>query len=245
MCQLVDSQRGLLKLSHRLRHEEELGNDALRTRLRAVFERQGLSVPSPRSVGRHFSEHVDFSQLPDQDSMEFPEPVEATLNRLERDAGDLRLADPEDIALGRNDSDYHQLTDLFSRVYRRVAALDADPTAFRNADGSHSFTKLNTWASMVDNARRIIEGLSKMRNNDRMTLSILEGHTKRFAMAFTRPVASQLRAIREGLLESDDPHAARAAQQIAELLGEGVTTIMTDAAAQSLRDSREQYKLLH
>lgn len=245
LCQLGDSHRGLLRLAHRLRHEEQLGNDALRTKLRAVFERQGVMPPSPRSIGRHFADHVDFSKLPDPDALALPEPVEDQLARLERDAGELSLADPEDLALGRNDSDYHQLTDLFTRIYRRIAALDADPTAFSNQDGTHSFQKLSTWSSMIDNGRKIIEGLNKMRNNDKMTVSILESHTRKFGTAFARPVAAELRAMRDLLANSRDPAAAQVAARIDTLLTEGVKTIMTDAAVQAMRDSKEQYKLLH
>lgn len=245
LCQLGNTHRGLLRLTHRLRHEEDLGNDALRTRMRPAFERQGLVPPSPRSMGRHFDEHVDWTKLPDPDALAMPEPIEATLDRLERDIGDLRMADPEDLALGRNDSDYHQLADLFERIKRRIAALDADPTAFTNQDGTHSFTKLSTWSSMIDNARRLIEGLNKMRSSDRMTVSILEQHTQKFATAITRPVAAELRSIRDTLYTSDDPKAQFAARQISDLLTGGVTTIMRDAAVQSLRDSKDHYKLLN
>ena len=245
LCQLADTHRGLLRLTHRMRHEMELGNDALRSRVRAAFERQGITPPSPRSIGRHFNDHVDWSQLPEPDALALPEPVEATLDRLDRDIGDLRLADPEELALGRNDSDYHAMADLFERVRRRVNALDADPRAFTNADGTHSFPKLSTWSSMIDNARRIIEGLNKMRNSDRMTVSILEQHTQKFASAITRPVAAELRGIRDLLATSSDPVAQHAARQLTSLLTGGVTSIMRDAAVSSLRDSREQYKLLN
>jgi hypothetical protein len=245
LCQLTETNRGLLKLVHRFRYEEQLGNDALRTKVRGVFERQGIACPSPRSFGRHFDDHVDFSRLPDDDALAMPETLEVTLNRLETDAGELRLADPEDLALGRNNSDYHQLTALFMRLQRRIEALDQDPTAFQNADGSHSFNKLGTWASLIDGARKIVEGLNKMRNGDRMTVSILEQHTKRFATAISRPVAQELRVI-QGMLEtSADPQARQAAEAISQLLNVGVSTIMTDAAVQSLRDSKEAYKLLN
>jgi hypothetical protein len=245
LCQLAESNRGLLKLVHRYRFEEQLGNDALRTKLRPVFERQGLMPPSPRSIGRHFDDHVDFSKMPDPDALALPEPIEATLDRLDRDAEGMRLADPEDLALGRNETDYHQLSDLFVRIHRRIAALDADPTAFQHADGSHSFTKLKTWSDLIDNARKLVEGLNKMRNNDRMTVSILEAHTTKFATAITRPVATELRAIQAQLNASSSPEAHAAAQRIYELLAEGVPSIMTDAASRSLRASKEQYKLLN
>lgn len=245
ICQLADTHRGLLLIMHRLRHEEQLGDQALRNRVRAVFERQGVLCPSPRSIGRHFSEHCDFTKMPDPDALAFPTPVEVSLARMERDATGMALADPEEVALGRENSDYHQLTDLLVRLQRRIAALDADPNAFRNADGDHAFSRLSTWSSLIDNARKIVEGLNKMRNSDRMTVAILEQHTRRFAAAFTRPVASELRAIRDDLATSSDPAAQRAAARLSSLLGSGVSTIMSDAAVQSLRDSKEQYKLLN
>lgn len=245
LCQLCQRDRGLLKLVHRMRHEEELGNSALRTKVRAVFERQGQPVPSPRSFGRHFEEHVDFSRMPDPDALAMPEPVETTLHRLESDADGLRMADPEELALGRNHSDYHQLTDLFVRLTRRITALDSDPRAFINQDGSHSFQKLSTWAGLIDNARRIIEGLNKMRNSDRMTVSILETHTRRLATSFTRPVATEMRMIRDQLLTSSDPTAQRVATHMTALLDDGVPTIITDAATKAMRESREEFKLLN
>lgn len=245
LCQLTDSHRGLLTLVHRLRHEEGYGPDAIRTRIRGAFDRSGLVAPSARSIGRHFEEHVDFSQMPEPDALALPDPVEVTLERIERDTSELRILDPEDMAMGRDNSDYHQLVDLFRRLLRRVTALDEDPTAFRNADGSHAFQKLNAWTSMVDNARKIIEGLNKMRNTDRMTISILEQHTKRFATEFTRPVAGELRAIGALLSTSNDPVARAAGERIAALLNEGVRDIMTGAAVRALQESKQEYKLLN
>lgn len=245
LCQLVDTQRGLLKLAHRLRYEEELGNDPLRTRILPIFARMGQLPPSPRSIGRHFTEHVDFSKLPSEDAYAMPESIEASLERLNADAAELRATDPEEMALGDNNSDYHQLTDLFMRLQRRIAALDSDPGAFTAADGSHSFTKLRTWAALIDGARRIVEGLNKMRNSDRMTVGILEQHTRRFATEITRPVANHLRAIRNELTASSDPVAHRAVEQLTFLLDEGVTNIMVNAATQALTDVKAEYKLLN
>lgn len=245
LCQIAESHKGILQLVHRLKHEQEMTNDALAKRIQVVFERHGLEPVHARSVGRHFDNHVDFGKLVTPDAYEFPEEIQVTLERLERDTKALQTASPADVALGHHDSDYHQMADLFMRLQRRIVALDSDPTSFTNADGSHSFSKLKTWSDLIDGARKIIDGLNKMRNSDRMTASILEAHTKRFATAITRPVASQLRTIYTTLEHSNDPAARRAAELLSELLTSGVTTIMLDAAAQSLRDSREEYKLLN
>lgn len=244
LCQLVDTHRGLLRLVHRMAYEREYGAEALRNRVIAAFERHGVPCPAPRSFGRHFGSHVDFSHL-NEDALAMPEPLEVTLQRLETDTNELRLADPEDLALGRNNSDYHELSRLFLRLQRRIEALDQDPTAFTNADGSHSFSKLGTWATLIDNARKVIEGLNKMRNSDRMMVTVLEQHTKRFATAISKPVATELRDIQRLLAASKDPVAHRALAQIEALLDERVREIMTDAASHSLRMSKEQYKLLN
>lgn len=228
-----------------MKHEYALGDEALRSRVKPLFDRHGHHCPSSRAIGRHFADHVDFAMIPDADAYSLPEPIEVTLRRLDTDAKEMRLHDPEEVALGRNNSDYHQLAELLQRLQRRIEALDNDPTAFVNADGTHSFTKLNTWSGLIDNARKLVEGLNKMRNSDRMTISILEQHTKRFATAISKPVAQELRLIQGLLKTSSDPAVVQARAHINALLEQGVQGIMRDAAVHSLREAKEQYKLLN
>lgn len=218
-----------------MKHEQGLGSEAMRTRLAPVFERHGVAAPVARSIDRHFENHVDMMRF--QQSQELPE--------LVLDDIDVALTDPEELALGKNDSDYHKMAELFLRLMNRIVAIDNDPYAFIDKKGDHAFTKLSAWASMVNNARQIIEGLSKMRNQDRAIYSIIQSHTRRFATIITGPVAAELRDIQNSLLASHDPAARQAAQRISDLLNGGFTNIMATAAQESLRESKSEYKLLH
>lgn len=245
LCTLAASAPGLLKLMHAARRDEDLGNDALATRMRGAFERHGHMVPSPRAIGRHFSGHVDFAAVPAVGDFDMPDPMQVTFERLAGAEQDLTALRPEDIALGRNDSDYHSMADLFRRLMRRIASLDSDPYAFVNDDGKPSLQKLSIWSNMISGAKSIIEGLNKMRNSDRMTASILEQHTKRYATALAAPLADTIRGVRDGLRTVDDPRVRALEQRLTVLLESGVGDMFTEAAASALRETKEQYKLLH
>jgi hypothetical protein len=176
---------------------------------------------------------------------DLPDPVEARLERLAQDADSLLNSNYHNLPLGQNDSDYHNMVNLFQKLLRRIESLDADPTAFQNEDGSHGFQKLNTWSGMIANAKSILEGLSRMRNSDRMTVSILEQHTKRYAMAISGPIGLILREIRDELQGVRSDKAQALATRLTLVLDHDILQLMTDAAMRSLRESKEQYKLLN
>ena len=236
LCQLAETKPGLLRIVHRMRLKEGHGAKALHRRLQHLFERHGVELPSERAIGRHFEKHVDMAFLVEAQPVVAPK----------FDIPDMELGAFEDLATGENDSDYHHMADLFKRVVRRIAALDADPTAFLiEGTNKHAFQKLGIWSGMINNARQILESLNKMRNSDRMTVSILEQHTRKFALTLSAPMAQVLREIREDLTTVPDEKADYAVKRIEELLSERMPQIMTEAAAQAMRESKEQYKLLN
>ena len=149
------------------------------------------------------------------------------------------------IAEGKNNSDYHQLAQLLLRLTERIKAFDETADSFLGADGLICLRKLKIWSELVDQARKIIEGLNKMRNSDRMTLSILESHTARFASAALRPVATDLRAIEAELRTSLDPVSRRCAEKLSLILSGKLPEYFEGAAIASLRESQETYKLLN
>lgn len=248
VCQLVQSHSGLVKLVHRYRRDEGLGAEMLEQRMKPIFERHGVTPLAGKSMTRHLLNHVDFDRVPKDgavDTFGLPDATELSIDRLATDAAALRAGNLDDLATGANDSDYHQMADLFRRLVRRVRAMDGDPTAFVTPDGQPSVQRLTVWANMVTSAKSIIEGLNKMRNSDRMVASILEAHTKRYALAVAQPLAASIRDVRDALSHHHDPVVRAQADRLSALLDNDVSDIFTQAALRSLRESKEQYKLLN
>lgn len=144
-------------------------------------------------------------------------------------------------ALGRNDSDYHNMWGLFLRVIRRAEAIDNDPQAFLSPSGAYDTKAVETWAKLIDNGRKILEGLNKMRNSDRLTVHILESHTRSFAEALAGPLGVELRAILTELQQV--PEASHVTARLARLVNDGVVTIFRRAALETITKSKEEYKL--
>jgi len=245
VCQLARTKPGLVTVIHKYRREEQLGVVALSTKITAMLERHGETPMHGQVLARHFKNHVNFGdgkETPAED-FEFVRPEDET--RLGQTEIELLQCSAEDLALGKNDSDYHQMADLFRRLIRRIAALDADPTAFITAEGRHDMQKMNIWAAMINTAKGVLADLNKMRNSDRLTISILESHTKSFTAAIAGPLADALLPLQHELSKHPDPQVQAIAGNINQLLQSGVIDIFKRAAEDSLRRSKEQFKLLN
>lgn len=251
LCRLSSDAPGLLKLLHR-KHAEGLGSKALMALLRTMFDRYSVNMPSLSAFNRHLSGHVDHSQVSDADDYTLPDPLALVLAKLDDEAPAMFKARPDVIAYGHNDSDYHNMAELFRRLMRRVVALDDDPLAFTAADAGeggeriHNFDRLAKWSGMIANCKSIIESLNKMRNSDRMTVSILEQHTKRYATAVAQPLVTELRAIREQLaaLAASNADAHALDVRLGTLLDHQVSEMFTDAAGRTLAETEKHYKLM-
>lgn len=159
--------------------------------------------------------------------------------RFEEDDAFLRRSSFADNARGLNDSDYHNMYGLFLRVLRRIESLD-DNNAIISQSGC-DVKLLATWNALLDNARRMIEGLNKMRNSDRLVLHILESQTKSFAQAIASPLGVELREI---VLELERiPEASHITARMKRLVGSGVSSMFRNAALETLARTREEYKL--
>lgn len=246
VCQMARTKPGLAQIIHKYRRDEQLGVVALATKITEMLERHGETKMHPQVIRRHFKSHVDFgegqNELPAED---YAFVVDEEHDKLSQTEIEMLSTNPEDLALGRNDSDYHNMADLFRRLLRRVAALDADPTAFITAEGRHDMSKLNIWAAMINTAKGVLSDLNKMRNSDRLTISILESHTKSFTAAIAGPLATALLPIHQELARHPDPNVQAVAGKVQQLLQSGVVDIFRRAADESLRKSKEQFKLLN
>lgn len=246
ICQLARTKTGLVELIHKYRRDEQMGTHALQVKMQPILERQGESAMHAQVFIRHFTNHVNFG-----DGVATP-PEDFTFVRASTSASEIGTAEiellqvnPEDGALGKNDSDYHNMWDLFRRLMRRVAALDADPTTFITDNGKHDLAKLNIWAGIINTARGCLTDLNKMRNSDRLTVSILESHTKTFTAAVAQPLAATLLPLQEELAQHTDPNIQAIAARINDLLQVGVVDIFQRAAEDSMRRSKDQFKLLN
>jgi len=165
--------------------------------------------------------------------------LDPEIDRLQKDDTILRSRSTEEGALGRNDSDYFHLWDLYNRVRERVVAMDSDPLAFLGPDGEPDRETLKVYAGLVSETRRMLETLNKMRNTDRVTAAILEQHTRSYAEALAIPLGEKLRVVLSAL--EKDTHQARAV--VISLLQRGLVEIFRDAALSSLASTKETYNL--
>jgi len=165
----------------------------------------------------------------------------ALTQRFEDDDNALRKMSFTEGALGHNDSDYHNMWGLFLRIVRRAESIDNDPHAFVNDGGRIDSKAIDSWGKLVDNGRKILEGLNKMRNSDRLVLHVLETHTRSFAQAIAGPLGMELRDI---LIELEDiPEASHVASRLRRLINDGVRTMFQTAALETMARSRDEYKL--
>lgn len=246
LCQLAKSHAGLLTVVHRYWFVEGLGRKAISNRIKETLVSHGLHPIQPRTIARHFDRHINADQVPKPDvhkGFKMPPPRDLS-DAIESDEHELLSVNPHNMALGKNDSDYHSMVDLFRRLMRRIAALDADPTAFITDDGRHSMQRLSIWSGMISNAKSILEGLNRMRNQDRMTVSILEKHTEEFAIKVATPIGDVLRSVRADLLAMRSPKGNELAARVSLLLDSEISDVFASAAESSLASSREKYKLM-
>lgn len=247
VCQLARTKAGLVEIIHKYRREEGLGVKVLAARIETMLERHGEKPMHGQVLARHFANHVDLGidALAPGDDFVFGRGTTQDAAALDEVEVELLKVNAEDAALGKDESDYHNMWDLFRRVMRRVAALDSDPTAFITGEGKHDMQKLSIWTAMINTAAGVLNNLNKMRNSDRLTVSILETHTKSFTVAVAAPLAESLKPIQLALAQHPDPAVQALGGQVLTLLQSGVVDIFRRAAEESLRRSKEQFKLLN
>lgn len=164
------------------------------------------------------------------------------LDRLEEEEKALRSVSADQIALGHNASDYHNMAALFRQMVDRAAAMNADPTAFVNAKGQYDTRALLAWKALVSECRQILEGLSKMRNSDKLTAAILERHTREFSQSAAASLGAQIGDLL-GKIDELDREEMRS--MLKQLLSRGMPKAFSDAARATMETSRDQFALLN
>jgi hypothetical protein len=241
LCKLAKNHSGLLRQVHDWRQSGERDR-SFEKRVNELLERHGVSKIDRRAIERHFEKHVDFSDEVEAVAAAFRMPEAADMQRLlDEDEGVLVQ---DSLVEDDNDgTDYHHMWDLFRRIFRRIKALDADPIAFLNDDGnSTNHYKLTMWVKLISEARSLLEGLNKMRNNDRLVVAILEGHTKRFAIQLIDSVKVEILPQIETLRERGQGDIA---DQLESTIRRRLPNVFTNVAVDSLQNSKEEYNLMH
>jgi hypothetical protein len=250
LCKLANGENpGLVRVIHGMYKQEGLSLNAVRQQANKLLAKHGETPISDRGVRRHFEAHVNFGTAPlavaavfEPPPLHRPEADEARMY-MEEDEKLLKTVADDRAALGYDFSDYKRINDLFLRLYRRIEAIDADPTAFRNGDGEANGYKLVMWVKLIDSARMLISDLNKMRNSDRLTLDMLHGHTKRLSIKAIDDLQAELGSVIAMLEQSDDEFALRGAKVLEAIQQQGVISIFTSAASDTLQQSIEEFNL--
>lgn len=164
-------------------------------------------------------------------------------DRLEEEEEALRVASPIETAMGRNASDYRNMASLFQQIIQRASAMNDDGRAFLDARGGYNTRALATWKSLISEARQILEGLSKMRNTDKITSYILEKHTRDFSQMVAAALGKSILDIIDALDASSDRDDVK--RQLTKLVNRGVPSMFRDAAHATLTSSKEEFGLLN
>lgn len=257
ICQLVRDEPGIARIIHdewraRMAEDGVASAHAVVDAVAEMLDRQGITKLIPKNVVSHFSVHVDcakFVKKPKSEGVGATEAKgegwaakEAVEARLARDAEELRAGEPRVGALGEGDNDYFKMWELFSRMMRRIVALDTDPTAFFTVDGKHDMHKLQVWTGMVTSAKSILEGLNKMRSSDKMTASVLDQHAAQLMRVLMTSLGSELRQVLVVLQKGD---AARGAKEIEALMKDRVPKLFLGAVNDSLAEVKDKYGLVN
>lgn len=243
MCILAkEGAPGIARLIHDRKRNVDESLNKFSEYVYKLMCQNGLKPAARKSVFRHFERHVDFSEINAvvTAAFEFPDEVELGQSSEQDERALLELVQGEG-ALGKNESDYHHMYDMFQRLYRRIKAMDADPLAFLGEDGQVNGFKLSVWIKLVTEAGNLMSKLNKMRNDDRMVLDVLEGHTKRFSMCLAEALKSEIRHYVE--LLSNDANPAEVAEGLDGFMRKGIVTVFRNAAVDSLQQSRDEYNL--
>ena len=167
--------------------------------------------------------------------------AKATLSRLAEEEEELRKISPIEGALGRNHSDYHSMWNLFTQIVDRANVMNQDPAAFVTKDGFNEKT-LSVWTKMISTAKSILEGLNKMRNNDKMMSLLLEDHTK----AFTQSVCIELGVEIKRIIEDIDEGSTKddIILSLKRLMYKKIPHIFTKSATSTLAQAKEDFSLI-
>lgn len=168
-------------------------------------------------------------------------PVETRIDRISDAETRLRRMPVAGHPIGTSDAnDYDEMRTLFVELAETMRAIRSDPNALKSPMGGYDVAMVRALTAMVDSLRKIIEGLNKMKNSDRLTLAILESHTRAMSQNLAIPLGEKIR-VALSQIEEGDPNAAQAT--LTALVQGDIVDIFREAATQAMISSRESYNL--
>jgi hypothetical protein len=173
--------------------------------------------------------------------MKFEEDDELEI-RVEEEETELRKVSPIEGALGKNASDYHNMWALYSQLVERVQSLNVDANSFVTPHGTVDVRTLATWTKMIATAKSILEGLNRMRNEDKMVTHMLDRQTRLLVQDVSIGIGLQLKGFIDRL-EARGQHDI--ADDMRRFLYRRLAGIFLKAAETTLNTSKQEFKLLH
>ena len=210
MCKLAFEPGGaaVVRRAHILHARDDVGSKALTTLISGDVAALGVRRLDHRTVRRHMQRH-----LRDELVAGVPGAAAEPLGFFNTIAPNV-------------EEEWGRLWDLADRMAARVAEVDADPDAFRTADGGVDYQALAKWAGAADRTRAVLAELAKLRNSDRVHNALIEAVVRRFSVGVAYPLGTELR----GLVQ-----AARRGEHVVD----GLTALLDDGLAVMFRRAAE------
>jgi len=205
--------------------------------LRGLVQATWPDTPDLRSFSRHFDAHVNLSA-----DVDFAIPEMRGSPRRE---SDVRAAVEKALAAASAEeaedaSDFIDMRGVVQRMKRWVARFDDEAALQDDETGRLDRGWMVIAMKLSGELRASIEALNRMKNTERLTRTMLQGHTKRYTQHISPQLTAELLALRAAVLAGDVTLAAR---QVDDLLNAKLGLIYRQSADASVQESCDLYKL--
>lgn len=181
------------------------------------------------------------SKFDDIDSDEATTTTSTAIQRITEDDKSLRLLPLPGRAADTEEADeYDEMRALFVELAETMRAIRSDPNSLKSPLGGYDVSMIRAITSMVDALRKIMSDINKMKNSDRLTLAILETHTRSMSQNLAIPLGEKIRVT---LAHIEDGEIDAARDSLMALVQGDIVDIFREAATQAMTSSREQYRL--
>lgn len=234
LCGLVEDAPELLTWIH-AQFKAGSGVRALETATRRRWTERGETPLDHRCFARHFESHVE----PRASKVDVgSELVSAQIEETRREIKSVSDAVDREV-FGDDNSDFFDMKNVIQRMKGWVQKFD-DDNELRNEEGGLDTYRLMAAMKLSGELRASIEAFNRMKNSERVTRAILQGHTKRYTQHLSPQITTELVQIREAL-ESGD--VATAEDLVDVLLKARLGIIFRSSADTSVKESCEVYRL--